>query len=294
MTFILFLLVGLLGGTVGALVKFATFEIPAVLLVSIRLLIALVIFTPIFLKLKIKIPKNKIKILSVSGLLLSANIILFSIGVQHTSVIMSQLIYVPTSIIVGIFGYLFLKEKISFNQILGLFMTIIGMLILITGSFKTRDIQTFGEPFGNVLIIIALFCWSGYLLLSRKIVKDYSPTASAFANFAVAFSASLLLLPIEYANNNYSQLQISTSSYVALLMLGIASALFIFLYQYFIKKTSAFVASLITYMNPIVASILGVSFFNETLTPNLIVGSLVVITGVFMATTYNYFAIKNN
>ncbi len=287
MNLFLFLLVGIFGGTTGSLIKYVGQEVPPILLTSIRFGVSALLLLPLIFFYKEKFPKKQWKLLFFSGIALATNVMLFATGVQHTSAIMSQIIYTPTSILVAIFGYLFLGEKLSKNQMIGLAITIFGMLILILGSIENGDIHSFGKPFGNFLIIIALFCWTAYLVISRKAIQDISPLASTFYNFLVAFVITLIVMPIESASSTKS-IQVTVPLIIASVLLVTTSTFFIFLYQRFLKTTSAFSASLVTYINPIAAAFVGISVFGERLTPQLLIGALIVFVGVFMATSYDF------
>src|SRR3989344_824324 len=101
MTLLVFLLMSAVGGANAALIKFTVTQFPPIVLVAARAILASLLVSPFIIK---KLPKkwpNK-KYLFICNLLFAANWILFAFGVQHTSVIMSQLIYVPTALIVAI------------------------------------------------------------------------------------------------------------------------------------------------------------------------------------------------
>lgn len=288
MTLPLFFLVGILGGTTGSLIKYAGQEVPGVMLVAIRFALALFILLPFMLKNGFDLPKSKRNLIFISSAAFGINVLLFAAGIQYTSAIMGQIIYVPSSILVAIAGYIFLKEKLSLHQVLGLALTISGLFVLALGSLKTGDIHNFGKPEGNFLIFIALFFWVTYLVTSRKVVKDYSPVSVAFYNTAIALLVSLFVLPIEAKGTVYNFTQWSFPTWLSLVGCAISSSVFIFLYQRFLKTTSAFVASLVNYVNPIAASLIGITLFDETLTLSLVLGALIICAGVFMATSFGY------
>jgi drug/metabolite transporter (DMT)-like permease len=285
MIFLYFLLAGTLGGTTGSLIKYAAQEMPPLQLVFLRLGLSVLLFLPFVLKFKIRIHKNQLKLVLLSSTFLLSNIVLFSVGVQYTSAIMSQLIYVPTSVLVALFGYFLLKEKLKSNQIFGLFITILGMSLLAYGSINTSDIFSFGKPVGNLLITIGLFSWALYFTASRSLVKTLSPLSVSFINTAVAFVLSAFLIPLDDSKLTWN---FSTATQIALLASVVTSVAFLFLSQNLIKKTSAFTASLITYINPIAATAWGIFLFREKPVPGLILSGLLVFVGVFIATTYNY------
>lgn len=288
MNFFLFLVVGILGGTTGSLIKYAVLEIPPIPSVAIRFGVSLIFLLPFVLNKGISVPKSKRNLLLLSSVCLAANVLLFAIGIQYTSAIMGQLIYLPTSVIVAILGYFFLKEKLTINQIVGLILTIVGILILALGSIETSDIHNFGKPLGNILIFIGLFVWSSYLVLSRKIVKDYSPLLVTFYNTSISLALFIIFALIEIKIHPYNLNSMSTPSFVALISAAGTSVLFIFLYQKFLKTTSAFIVSFATYLNPLAATVIGITVFGEKLTFNFLLGGLIIFVGVFLATSYNY------
>ncbi|HSX18576.1 MAG TPA: DMT family transporter [Candidatus Saccharimonadales bacterium] len=287
MIFLTFLLIGMLGGTTGSLIKYADLGTSPFLLVSIRLGISVILLLPFVIRSKIKIPKKLLPHTVISSMLLAVNILLFTTGVRYTSALMSQLIYVPTAVVVALLGYFFLKEKLKMNQVFGLIVTFIGISLLIQGSIKTGDLKSFGQPFGNFLILTAMFIWSSYVVLTRKIIKDISILSLTFTNILIAFLISAPFVIFEI-NQKTIHFPTNYSQQLALLGSAVSSTFFIFLSQNFIKKTSAFIASLVTYVNPIAAGIWGAFLFGEKPTLGLIVGSVIVFSGVFISTSYNY------
>jgi len=284
-TLIIFLSIAIIGGSTAALVKFAVLQFPPVFLVFIRALFSSLLLLPFFLKERSNFKKDKISMLILGGLLITANGLLFAFGIQYTSVIAGQLIYVPTALIVAILGWIFLKEKIGSNQVVGLALTILGIAILYYGSISTKDKLSFGSPFGNSLIILGLLCWSGFVVISKKLSKVYTPLQITFFSFLTAIPISLIFLPLEFYNHSISNLNVTTAGILAVASLIIFSTvLYFFLYQIVINKTSAFSSSLILYLQAIIAAIIGVIFFDEKLTFLLFVGALLIVIGIIGST----------
>lgn len=285
-----FLLNALIGGTNPAFVKAALTEFPPITLVFLRSLLAALVTLPLIYSQwsKIKTFSEK-KLLFISSLLFAGNWLFFSIGLQSSSIIMSQIIYMMTPLIVAILGYFFLKEVISKNQILGLILAIFGMSILIYGSIKSQDILSFGTPLGNFILIISKICWALYLVTSRKVSKSYNPLTILFFNFTTATLVALLIIPFELSIRHFDLTNVSATGFFSLLALAlISSVLVFFLYQWLIKHTSAFIPSLLSYPVALVAGIIGIIFFGEKLTVTLILGGALIMLGVFLATTYQY------
>lgn len=294
MTLFVLLLASIIGGSNAALVKFTVGQFSPVILVIFRSALAALMILPFFYftKSSFKIKAKKAYLL-LANLLFAANWLFFATGIQYTSVIMSQIIYIPTALIVAILGYLFLKEKLSKNQVFGLVLTLIGMSVLIWGSTRSQDILSFGKPLGNFLIILGLFSWSIYTIVSRKISSIYTPLTITFYNFLISAIFVSLLIPLKLGNKDFMLADITIGGILGLVSIAFFnSVLFFWLYQWVIGKTSAFISSLILYVTPIIAAFTGIIFFGEKLTASLVLASALIMVGVFLATTYQ--ALKIN
>ncbi len=286
----LFFLTSLIGATVGALVKLLVVYLDPLTIVAIRFFLGLLIIAPFAFKRQLLRKLVSDKFLASAGVLFSANVIFYAIGIQYTSLIMGQLLYVFTPLIVAIVGYIFLKEKLTGNQVIGLLLSLIGMSILIWGSFRTADIFSFGKPLGNLLIATAVLSWSLYTVISRKNARHFNPREITFTNFIMACTISIFALGPLIANGklNYS-LNIKVN--LIALCLALVALLFIVVYQLLIKNTSALISSLNLYVQVIWSTTLGIILFSERLNLNLILGAVLIITGVFLATSYQYLKI---
>ncbi len=292
---LLFLVTSLLGGSTGAVVKYLVEQVLPVTIALDRLIIGLALLLPFVFKNSLIKKTLRNKELLVASIFFTSNILLYAYGIQHTSLIMGQILYVPTGLVVAIISFIFLKENISREKLISLGVALAGMGILLYGSIKTSDVFTFGKPLGNVLIILAMLSWSTYTVMSRKSSKLYKPLEITFVNFLLASVISAIFLAVFYRNFNLSYLISSKASVnVWLLFASIISLLFVILYQVLIKKTSAFTSSLITYLNPVVASFLGIIFFKEHLTTSLILGGFLVTIAVFYSTSYQYLKVRNS
>lgn len=280
---IIFLLVLLFGGANAALIKYAGAKISPIDLVFFRSAIAAVAIAPFVNKKELIKFKNDPKILSLAGVLFAGNWILFAYGIQKTSVIMGQLIYVPTALIVALLGYFFLKEKLNTKEAIGLILSLVGILYLILGSLKTNDVLSFGTPLGNFLVVIALFSWASYLVLTRKISNSFKPLSIIFIDFVVSGLISGIFFISKIGN--YSLATFDVNLITAILAIVFVSSIgFFFLNQWVVKHSSAFISSMLLYPTTLSAIVYGVILFREKLETNLIIGGAVMITGVFLST----------
>lgn len=290
MTLAIFFLAAFLGAIGGALIKYSLYEFPPLVLVFLRAFLATLFLYPITLVMKRKlVVKKEIRLLILTNIFFALNWILYAYGIEKTSLIMGQIIYLPTAIIVAILSYFFLNEKLSKMQLIGLTLTVSGLSILIYNSVLTGNVLSFGEPIGNFIIVIGLFAWSLFTIISRKISKHYSTLTLTFTNLFTTTLLSLVLVVITGSFKNLEISQVSFKHILALIVLAITNSIFFFgLYQWLIKNTSAFSASLVLYPATILSGVLGILFFDEQLTLNLVLGGMLVVAGVFLANSLTH------
>ncbi len=289
------LVAGFIGGQTPLFLKVAVREFPPLLVTFLRFLIATVVILPFFIRQKEKLSRADIKQLSLQSLFFAGNVGIFSIAVQYTSVIMSQILYTLVPLIVAIMSYLMLNEKFTKNKIIGLLFAMIGVGFLIEQSASKMDILSFGTPLGNILSLLAIFSWATYMVLSKNLTKKYSTITTSFMSYVVAAFILLFCVPFEQLVRPFLPSHVTFLGIGSVLTMGIvSSALMFFLLQVVIKKTSPFIASLFQYLGPLSAAITAIPFLGEKLTTPLIFGSILILVGVFYATTYPYIKLRLN
>ncbi len=274
----------------SVLVKLGVREIPPITFTMFRFLIASLAILPFYLRQSSRKPLRKhMWIILAQSVFFAANVGIFSIAIQFTSAIMSQIIYIFVPVVVGIISYFVFKEKFTKHKIIGSLVALLGVLFLIEQSIVKADILSFGTLHGNLLILCGVFVYSGYLLLSQKLTKIYSPITTTFSTFLITFILLMLVAPFELIDN---PLQISKITFVGIgSLFGLAifsSAIMYFLIQIGIKHAGAFTASLFQYMAPFFTAISAMAVLGEKLTLTIVLGGLLIMFGVFYATTYPY------
>lgn len=277
------------GGAITAMfVKFGVREIPPITFTVLRFIIAFLVTLPFYLKHPgIKISRKNIKWVFIDSVFFTINVTLFSISMQFTTVIMSQIIYAFVPVIVAFLAHFLLRERITKHKAIGSLVAFAGLIFLLLQSFHGQQ-NTFGTPLGNFLIVAAVFSWSAYIIISKKIAHTYSQISISLVNFLATSVFLSFLVPFELTIRPFSILNISTLGIISLLIVGIiSSAIIINLLQIGIKRCGAFVASLFGYIPPLSGALTAVPFLGEKITVNLVLGGIMIMLGVFYATTYS-------
>lgn len=249
-----------------------------------RFLIASICILPFFLR--AKKPKGYLKNLIPLGLLGTANIVLFYIGMTTTTANAAALVYAGTPLATALLAKLLIKEDVSRKKFLGVLIGLLGVVFIVVLPALDKSNQLVGDLRGNIFIFLGLLSWATYTIFSRKYLSNgtYTPFlmigVNFFTNSVVTLTIALVtrqqFFPHEALTPNFLFLLIYTGVLLTFVTYG--------LFQWAIQHLSATTASLKNYLEPV----LGVGFnsllLGETITGGFLAGSILVIIGITIAT----------
>lgn len=275
------------GGINSVAIKLGVREIPPITFTTLRFLFSTLFFLPIYFSQKPnKLYKKDLLILTIMSLFFATNLALFSIGLQFTSAIMSQTLYILSPALVIILAHFLIGEKYSHEKGIGLIVSLVGVLYFVYQSAIQKSALTFGTPLGNILIIFGVACFSLYIIISRKLTHAYSSATITLFNFVLTTILLACFIPIEW---HFRSLNISKVNMVGILSLGamvFSSIVGYLTLQTGIKRTSAFIGSLNLYISPFFTALTAIIVLGEKLTVAFIVGATLVAIGTFYATAF--------
>ena len=278
------ILAAIFGGGISVFAKIGLKQIPPFSFTFFRFFIASICLLPFVLKEKQKIDKRILKVVLLS-LLAVANVTLFAFGVRLTTAIVSQMLYAIVPIIAVIFSYLLLREKLKSKKIIGIFLGLIGVLILILLPILGKTSVFTGSFLGNMIVLSAVLCFTVYTVLSKRLHKLYSPLTMTFI---FSLTTAVILSPFflkDYMTNPSWLLQLNVFSIFSAFYVGIfGGAIYYLLYQYAIKHGSPVIASMTMYLQPTATFFWAFFLLSERLTLGIIIGGLLAIGGAWIVT----------
>jgi len=202
---------------------------------------------------------------------------LIPVGEQHVSSSLAAILIASLPLLIAILALRFDPEE----QVRG--MRLVGLFVGLTGVVLLLGIDVAGKPdelFGAGAILLATL---GYAI-GPMIVKRNFSDANPIGPVAVALGLSTIMLtPAGIAAAPGSEA--TTDALLSILVLGlVCSALALILFFSLITEVGPSKASVITYINPAVAVILGVALLDESLTTAAIAGLLLIIAGSWLST----------
>ena len=227
---------------------------------------------------KIKLPNDKStwqKLWILSMLLNVIPGILFAYAEVHVTSVLAGIINATTPLATLIVMLIaFREEKLKVEQIIGLIIGAIGVMVVL-GIW-----QGVGENqlTGVIALLIAVTCYGiSFPYTVRNIIPlGLKPEAAATTQLIMA---AITLLPF-YLFDGISQDYYRPATFLAMLALGILGSGIAYIWNFsIIAAAGSSIASSVTYLTPVVAIIVGWVFLGEVLSWYEPVGALLVIIG---------------
>lgn len=190
-------------------------------------------------------------------------------------------------VLAPIFAFVLLREHITRNNIIGIVLSTIGMLMLLLMGAENF---TLGNPWGILLAFLTVSMSVSYSVVLRRIPSRYSPLSIVF----YVQSISLILFYILWGTTHLSPLtsHLSTSnahlstlnSLLAVLYLAVLASVAAFiLFCYTVRKIGVTRANVFNNIRPVFIAILMWLMFDERLPVWKMIGIIVIIIGLFIS-----------
>jgi drug/metabolite transporter (DMT)-like permease len=201
---------------------------------------------------------------------------------QYVDSGLTAVLFATFPLFVAIFATLFLKdEKLNLIKLLGVIIGFSGIVLIFWESLSFSGENLLIGMIGVILSAVS----SAYA--SVRVKRDlYSVEPVVISTYQMGLG-TLLLLGSGFILEKFSDFELTYKSIGALLYLSFfGSALAFMTYYWLMKKIEVTKLSLIAFITPIVALILGWLVLKETITLYLLLGTILVIIGILLVTRY--------
>lgn len=204
-----------------------------------------------------------------------------SYGISLVSPTVAAIMISTIPLFVPFSMYFLAKEPLGSNNFLGIFISFIGVLMVVLN----KDLTLSASPLGLLYMCLAVGSVLGYSNLLQKLLTKYTAyTIVTVANFIGIFYFLPLVLIIDY--EDITTIPWNIDLIYNLLALAIfASSLAYFLFNIGTKNIGVSKATLFTYLIPIFTAILSYLFFREQFSIIKIAGIFVTLAGLFVGKT---------
>jgi len=134
-------------------------------------------------------------------------------GIALTTATNSALILATTPVFIVLFGAVMRVEKITRRIAQGVILSFVGIIMIILGSGKPLAL-TEQSWIGDLLIIANPICWSIYTVLSKPLLKEYSPLKLTTVTMVMGTVPLILVSTPSLGTENWAA--ISTNAWLGL------------------------------------------------------------------------------
>ncbi|WP_375325738.1 DMT family transporter [Flagellimonas sp. GZD32] len=232
-------------------------------------------------------PKEKIekrdwlRILFCAVLGMVINMLSFFKGLQLSTPINSSVLVTISPIIVVLLSAFFLKERITLNKGLGIFLGFVGAIGLIVFGAEVRQ-DAPNIPLGNFLFVVNATSYGAYLIVVKKLIEKYHPFTLMKWLFTIAIIINLPITLPEFLEIEWSTMPLWAYGSVAFVIIGTTFSTYLF-NAFALTQLKASTIGAFIYVQPLVGIIFAILSGKDHLTLTKVVATSLVLVGVYLA-----------
>ncbi|TMM57321.1 EamA family transporter [Maribacter algarum] len=272
-------------GSTYLLNKIAVTELPPFMLAAVRFITAgLLIFVICkFVGVSIAITRKQLLNTVIAGFLFLSfgnGVVVWALKYVDTGLAALEISAQP--LVVLILMLIFQGKRIQLMSMVGVFLGIVGIYLLVS---QKQILNQENSILGMVMILFCMISWGyGSLFVGKAdLPKNYLVNTGyqmftggiMLVGFSLAFSEPWSF-PIEWSPKVI---------YTMLLLIVFGSIIAFTSFNYLLRQVSPEKVATSTYVNPIIALLLGWYFLNEQITLQSIIAAAVLLTGVYFINT---------
>ncbi len=208
--------------------------------------------------------------------------LLQTFGLMHASSAEGGMIFATTPILTALLAAVFLKESTTTRQKLSILISVSGVISIFVMQGVGMDLT---NATGILLLTVSCLASAGYVVLSRYLLRTFTPpevTSFMMAVGFVVFGIASLLGHAANGTMNRILAPLSNPEFVwSVLFLGIlASLATAFSSSYALTKLEASKISVFSNLSTVISIAAGAFILGETVTIYHLIGSALIIAGV--------------
>ncbi len=273
-----FLFVGLavfLFSTSPVLIRWAGATLTAYEIAFGRMIVAAVIVLMVALFRRERFPSRRdLPRFLAFGLVTAGHFVLYIASLEYTTIAHSLALVYTAPIFVAVFSWIYLNERISLRQWLGVGVVVLGVAVLagFEPQFTRRMLV------GDVMAVGSAICFGIYSVFGRSQRNRYPLTS--YAGLVYGMAALWLMPPavFSFTPNGYTLPAVLSVVALGAFPLGLGHTL----YNAALRRISATYVNLIATQEVTGGILLGVLFLGEIPTIASLFGAIVTLTGIVL------------
>ena len=280
--------------TASIFIRFAQTDAPSLVIAALRLTFATLMIAPLALtrhREEIKsLTRSEFILGIISGLFLAVHFGTWITSLEYTSVASSVVFVATGPLWVALLSPMFLNEKLARAAIVGLALALLGGTVIglsdacvIQNGIHCPELSHIMEGraiWGNFLALTGAWAVTGYLMIGRKLRAKMSLIPYIFIVYGIAALALIVIMftagesPFGYQPKTYGWI---------FLLAAIPQLIGHSTYNWALRYLPAAFVAVTTLGEPIGSAILAYFILNETPQQATIIGGILILLGIYLA-----------
>lgn len=281
------IIVGLAAASSASImIRFAQREAPSLVIAAVRLMIASLILVPVawarYRDEYKKLARSDGWLAILSGILLALHFATWISSLEYTTVASSTVLVSTSPLFVGAASWLLLREKIGRAVVIGLMVALIGSVIIgLSDAGATSAAHAARNPLlGDGLAVAGAVAVAGYLLIGRRLRARLAVVPYIAVVYSVAAVALIVMATV--ARQSFTGYSPATFGWIIALALG-PQLLGHSAFNWALAHLPATFVSVATLGEPIGSALLAYVIFGEAPTPVKLMGAVMILAGIVIA-----------
>jgi len=262
-------------------IKIALEELSPINLTIMRLLVVCIVFLTLLIVKPNKFSKIQKKDIIPIFLVGFLGIILYHFGLnygeQYISASAASVIIATIPIFVVILAAIFLKEKITLKIVLGVLLSLVGVVVISTVG-RSDTLLEIKYISGALAVLLAAVLGAGYTVAGKKMLQRYSALS---LTVYVCLLGSLGLIPFISRSLFEEVAAMSLTGWSVVIFLGVFPTVIGYVLWYVaLEIKSASEISVYLYFVPVLSTIISYILFRDEITWLFVFGGALVILGL--------------
>lgn len=220
-------------------------------------------------------PEDMKKIAAAAFLGISVYYAIENTAVNMTSAADASVISAAYPLLTILNGIVFYHFRPARNQIIGILMACIGVLVLTVSSSRENS-----SLIGNLMLVFNGFLWALYNYLTGRISRNCDNFSVTYLQILIGTVCFIPMLFLE----SFTIGTITLTSVLAVLYLAVCCSLAaLLLYNYGLRNTDPATTAALMNLMPVAGVVLSALILKETITIRHILGGVIIIVGVFVS-----------
>lgn len=253
--------------------KEESFSVDATLFYRFLIASGAIVFFLFYQKERLRISFREMLIMSLLGLLYALSAEFLFLAYDYLSPGIASTIFFSYPIIVALVLILFYKEKLTLPTLLSLLLVVAGVGVL---SIKKGEALNY---IGLGISLLGALVYALYIVIVNKVRIESSGVKISF--YSMLFSSLYFLVKSLLLRESITISSWALAGDLTLFAI-ITTSLSLVTLVYAVRYIGSTPTAIMGAFEPIVAVLISVGLFGEQLTPSLVIGGMVIITGVLI------------